>query len=96
LHATLWSLPTKLLQVPIKALEFSEELDVGEISIENADRIVGIARGNESIAGVLNGFQMAGRDVSADTGYGKITGHIISIVAGTHFWLHGWVYEKRN
>ena len=54
----------QLLHVAVEALELGEESGVGKEAVEDADRIRAVERRDQAVAGVLDGLQVAGRDVA--------------------------------
>ncbi len=60
--------------MPIEPLELGEEPHVERESIQDSDRIVRIGRRDESVAGIVDGFQVARRNETADAGDRKVLG----------------------
>ena len=62
----------QFINVAIKTFKFSEEVCVGEIAVNNADRIIGVERGHQVVAGGLDGLHVARSDVAGCTDEGKV------------------------
>ena len=62
----------QFFKMAIEALEFGKEADVETEPIEQADGIVRIDGGDDAIAGIVNGLEVAGRHEAGDPGDGKI------------------------
>ena len=56
---------TELFQVSIETFELDKEIAVGEEAVEDADGIAGIQSGDEEVAGIFDGLEMAGRDIAS-------------------------------
>ena len=90
----------QLVDVAVEALELDEEADVGKVAVQDADRVGGVERGNQVAAGLLDGAQVARRDVarrrrSARSSWrpGPCCGHV------SHFrWClaEGWQCARRR
>ena len=61
--ADLVAAPAKLVDVPIEALELDEEVGVGMMAVDHADRVVRIVGHDEPAANVPHGLHMARRDI---------------------------------
>ena len=62
----------QLLEVTVEALELGEEPDVEAEPVEHADGVVRVGGGNQAVAGVLDGLEVAGRDVAGHAGHRKV------------------------
>ena len=71
----------EFLQVPVKAFEFREERGLGEVLVDDADRIVRVQRGYELIACFLDRLQVPGCDVSSQAREGKVC-HLSAVSEG--------------
>jgi len=67
--------------VAVKALELGERVDVGEPAVEDANRVAAVAGGDEGVAGVADGLQVARGDIAGGADEGKVF----------HEDLRGWV-----
>ena len=65
--------------MPIEALELGEEAAIERKAIEDAHRVVRIGRRHETVAGVLNGFEVPGCDVAGDPGDGEVLGEVLGL-----------------
>ena len=71
-HAAGVGAAAQLFEVTVEPLELGEEPHVEGVAIEHADRVVRIHRGDETIAGVLDRLQVAGRHEPGDAGQGEV------------------------
>lgn len=62
----------KLFEMAIEALDLGEKAGVEGKAIQATNRIAGIDSGNQAIAGIADGDEMAGGDVAGGTDEGKI------------------------
>jgi hypothetical protein len=67
MHALALRPAPQLLEVPIEALDFSEESDVERELIEHAHRVMRIGSGHESILGLGNRAEMPRRNEPGNT-----------------------------
>ena len=78
MHALGLGAALELFEMAIEPLEFGEEPDIECVAIEHADRVVRIDRGDEAVAGVVNGLEVARGHEAGDAGHGEV------------FWTHDW------
>jgi hypothetical protein len=62
----------QLLEMPVEALDFSEETGVEAEAVEDPDSVVRIGRGHQLVAGVADGFHVAGRNKARRSGHGEV------------------------
>jgi hypothetical protein len=66
----------QFFQMTIKTLDFGKEFHVKGILVEQTDRVFWVHCGKQPIAGIPNGAQMAGGDVTADADHSKVFWHV--------------------
>src|SRR4051812_19513262 len=59
----------------IESLELCKKTDIKREAVENADRIMGIDRRHQRVAGVMDRLQVALCHVSCDAGEGEVMTH---------------------
>ena len=64
----------EFLEVSIEPLELREEPDVERVLVQHANGIVWIDRGDEPVARVVDGFEVARRHEAGHTGDREIPG----------------------
>lgn len=64
--------PAHLIDVAIEPLEFSEELRIREVAVDDADGIIGIQGGHQPVAGVLDGFHVTRGDIAGGADQGEV------------------------
>ena len=64
--------------MPIEALELGEEPDVEGVPIEDADGVVRISGGDETVAGIGDRVQVTWRDEAGDTGDREVFIRVLS------------------
>ena len=79
--AILFGTAPELFEVTVEALDLGEKAGVEGKAIQATDRIAGVDGGNQAIAGIADGDEMAGGDVAGGTDEGKVF----------HEDLRGWV-----
>ncbi len=57
----------QLVDVPVEALELREEVRVGEVAVEDADRVARVEGDDEAVAGVPDRLHVPRRDVTGST-----------------------------
>jgi hypothetical protein len=62
----------RLLEKAVEALDLAEELHVERITVEHADGVIRIGRGQEATAGVADGVEMTRRHETAGADQGKV------------------------
>jgi len=55
----------QLVDVPVETLEFGKEIGLGEVAVDYPDRIVGVERSDQIIAGLADGDHVARGDIPA-------------------------------
>lgn len=90
IHAELVRSPAQFLEMAVEALELAEIAHIGEVAVEYPHGIVWIGHGHERIAGVLDGLEVAGCDVSGYAGEGKVL-HLIDAGEALH-----WIDAKHG
>jgi hypothetical protein len=62
----------QFVDVAVEALELGEEIGCGKVAVDDADAVVGVERGDQPVAGVLDGAHVARGDEAggADEGEG--------------------------
>src|SRR3546814_1692457 len=53
--------PTHFVDMAVEPLELGEKFRIGEMAVDNADRIVAVQRRHQPVAGVFDGFHVARR-----------------------------------
>ena len=61
-----------LFNMSIKALELSEEVSVGEVTIDHPNAVIRVEGGDEVVACVFDGLHVARRDVASGTDESEI------------------------
>jgi hypothetical protein len=67
--------PTELFDMAVKPLKFRKKADIFEEAIKNADRIIGVNGGDETVSGFFDCFKMPRGNITGDSGYGEIFHH---------------------
>src|ERR1051325_10252892 len=65
----------ELLDVPLETLELGEEADVERVAVERAGGIGRIERRDDGVARLVDGLEMARRDIAGGSGDGEVLGH---------------------
>ena len=76
-HAIGVGAAAQLLEMPIEALDLGEKPDVEGVGVENADGVVRIDRGHQAMTGVLDGLQVARRDVAGGAGQREVARRLL-------------------
>ena len=58
--------------VAVEQLLFCKEVGIRKITVDDAHAVADVIRGNQVVAGVLDGFQMLGRHITAYSDNGEI------------------------
>jgi hypothetical protein len=64
----------QLLEMTVEPLDLGEEARVEPEAVEHADGVMRIGGGNQLVARILDGFQVAGGHEARGTGQGKVHG----------------------
>jgi len=70
--AILFGTAPELFEVTVEALDLGEKAGVEGKAIQATDRVAGVDSGNQAIAGIADGDEMAGGDVAGGTDEGKV------------------------
>src|SRR5687767_14455672 len=68
MHAIGFRAPAEFFQMPIEALELSEEAHVEAEAVEQANRIMRVGSRDDAVAGIGDRLEMARRDETGDAG----------------------------
>ena len=65
--------------MPVEPLELRKKIDLFEISVQNAHGIAGIISANELVSGIVDGLQMARRNVPGCADQCKVFHEMITL-----------------
>ena len=75
MDALLLGEPAALLEEAVEALDLGEERGVGEVAIDDADRVVRIDRRDQRVAGLRDRLHVARRDEACRTDEREVVCH---------------------
>src|SRR3546814_8974474 len=71
--------PTHFVDMAVEPLELGEKFRIGEMAVDNADRIVAVQRRHQPVAGVFDGFHVARGNIAGGADQGEVLHRIVCV-----------------